>query len=184
MLEISGLIYRNFIDNPLIQSRQLILLTHHLYFFNELLPKKDNLFIKLFRIKKLDLQSKIIPLNKKEILNSYTAFWQVIKDIKNSSHSYNKVLLLSTMRHILEYFFTFLEPHTSLHTILVRLSNIDPLMRPFNRYLSRGSHSDADTLVDTEHGSTEQYFKYFENVFKLSKQLEHYNNMMSKKIAH
>ncbi|WP_300827516.1 AAA family ATPase [Helicobacter sp. UBA3407] len=62
------------------EFEQIFILTHNLYFFNEL---KDN-----------------------EILNDYQAYWQILKDFNNKE--IYSAIIPNTMRNILEHFFTFI----------------------------------------------------------------------------
>jgi wobble nucleotide-excising tRNase len=81
---------------------QCFVLTHNLYFFNELISqtKGNSKHIKLFRISKNE-NSQISEIESNEVQNDYQSYWLIIKN-KNEN---DKFMVANAMRNIIEYFF-------------------------------------------------------------------------------
>ncbi|MDE9436470.1 AAA family ATPase [Xenorhabdus bovienii] len=162
---------------------KVILLTHNLFFFHELIklaPSKDEDFKKdygLYRIYK-NQYSKIEKIKRNDIKNEYQTLWQTIKDAKNDKIPV--IMIPNIMRNILEYYFAFIHNKDSLGSELNKLSKEcnNTSYKAFYRYMSRGSHSDPINIDEFRNIEKEKYFYLFESVFKETKHIEHYNKMM------
>lgn len=147
-----------------------------MYFFNEL--KKASQEIKMFRLSKVDInggreqQTQISEMNKAEILNTYQAYWQVLKDAKKGK--INKVIIPNVMRNILEHFLGF--NGKKLPDFLNKKQ--DGRYKVFLRYINRESHSDMESLTDEREFDVESFMEIFEEIFK-EEYSEHYETMMS-----
>jgi len=155
--------------------KQVFLLTHNLYFFNELRKiinseKKTQ----LIRITKDVNGSSLCSMNKDEILNDYQAYWEVIKD-ENTLPA----VLANSMRNILECFFGFLQ-RKDLKDIFNReewKNNIK--YSAFYRYINRDSHSDMENIFDMKDFDYEVWKKSFQDIFEKTGYKEHYEIFMN-----
>lgn len=182
VFEVSELIFKYFIEK---EYQQIILLTHHLYFFHEFTKgrdkfRKDN--VEYYKITKYK-RSEIKKLAPDSIRNNYESYWHIIQDIQNGNKNEYQVMLLNAMRHVLEYFFAFLKPQRKLKKILEEMRKNDSLVtfKAFKRYLDRsGSHSDPDAIIEEiQKGDNKQYFEYFKEIFEEMKLKSHYEEMMN-----
>ncbi|NIC26063.1 AAA family ATPase [Serratia plymuthica] len=180
--EISSLIQYRIIKN-MPSDAKIIILTHNLFFFQELLklsPSKENEFNKkyrLFRVIKNDY-SNVIPMEKDDVKNEYESFWMVLKNVKEGI--INPVVLPNVMRNILEYYFSFSCKIEKLNEALDQLadSEININYKSFCRYMHRGSHSDSANINNFGRTSSERYFDIFKEVFVKTDDLAHYNKML------
>ena len=157
---------------------QCLVLTHSLYFFNELIYRKDderNMHQKLFRISKKNY-SNIQDMKYNEIQNDYQAYWCIIKDGKHE----NMVLIANAMRNIIEYFFGFIDGSDSLNNIFQKSELSDNKYQSFRRYIDRESHSDAINLSDYREFDYDIFMEVFELVFRKTGYENHYKKMMHK----
>ncbi|MCC8466724.1 AAA family ATPase [Photorhabdus bodei] len=183
--EISSLIQYRIIKGLPADSKVLIL-THNLFFFQEMLklaPSKDSEFekkYKLFRVVKNEY-SNVIPMRKDDIKNEYESFWMVLKNIKDGI--VNPVVLPNVMRNILEYYFSFSCKTEKLNEALGQLANseIDINYKSFCRYMHRGSHSDSSNINNLGRASSDKYFEIFKEIFVKTDNLSHYNKMLGVK---
>ena len=158
---------------------QIIILTHHLYFLHEMLRyDKSNNCSAMFRIYKgADKQSIIETMEKKAIQNTYTAYWQTIKDVKKGKTSC--VVLPNIMRNILEYYFGFIHKdgwRSAIEKLMANSENssFDGLLR----YLNKESHSDSINFSDVREIEPEKFLFCFEKIFETTGFHEHYKKMM------
>jgi wobble nucleotide-excising tRNase len=171
VFDIAQIIKSNFINNS--EYSQVFILTHSLYFFHELikiLEKKDN--CKLFRLIKNKNGSELKGMNPKEIQNDYQSFWQIVKDPEQ-----HPALIANCMRHIIEYFFCFVE-NIELKKCDIKELDTDKY-RAFLRYINRESHSDGINIFDNKEFSYNYFKEAFELVFRKSGYTEHYKKMIS-----
>lgn len=184
--EISSLIHYRIIEGMAPEDKVLIL-THNLFFFQELLklaPPKIKTFDKkynLLRVVKNEF-SDVIDMSKGDIKNEYESYWMVLKNVKDGI--VNPVVLPNVMRNILEYYFSFSCKLESLKLALETLaeSESDITYKSFCRYMHRGSHSDSSNINNLGRGATEKYFEIFKNVFDKTDDLPHYNRMFGSEI--
>ncbi len=178
---IAQLIKEIFLRNKDSNYKQIFVLTHHLYFFKELIGfregyKKD---IYTFRIRRNESYiSHIDTMKEDEILNDYQAYWQILKDYKEGK--IHAILIPNTMRNILEYFLGFIQKDTI--DIIKKIENEDKEKKfePFCRYINRESHSFMGNMSDAKEVDIDMFFEAFKKVFEYLGHLEHYNIMMTK----
>lgn len=156
---------------------QVLVLTHSLYFFHELLkPKRqgqEDVNQELFRVFKTDDGSQISRMSPSEIRNEYQSYWSVLKD-----NSTPVVLLANCMRNILEHFFGFVQSHESINNIFQQLSLRENKFQAFLRYMDRGSHSNVTNISDYKELNHEHFKEAFRLVFETNGHGEHYKKMM------
>ncbi|WP_297570799.1 AAA family ATPase [uncultured Helicobacter sp.] len=161
------------------EFEQIFVLTHNLYFFNELRKiveqkyKKENkrkeMLSKIRILKDENNFSSFNKINDNEILNDYQAYWQILKDFDNQKGYL--AIIPNTMRNILEHFFTFVGKDYKNE-----LNNIKD--KAFLRYINRESHSDSENLSDTKDIDVKNFAECFKQIFTDLGYEEHYNIMM------
>ncbi|MBQ3714303.1 MAG: AAA family ATPase [Fibrobacter sp.] len=162
---------------------QIFLLTHNMYFFYEMaIPHKRNSNGNekennqaLFRIKKLDSTSYIVPMKYNEIQNEYESYWSVV-----NSQDVNPILQANCMRNIIEYFFGFVE-RKQLNTVMSIKKLRDPKYQAFYRFINRESHSETQNIFDFKEYDPEIFKEAFKSVFVENNYEKHYNEMSSLK---
>lgn len=161
---------------------QIFLLTHNMYFFYEMaVPhkrdangnKKENNQA-LFRIKKTDAGSVIVPMGYNEIQNEYESYWSVV----NARDGVNPILQANCMRNIIEYFFGFVE-RKQLNVVMAIKKLRDPKYQAFYRFINRESHSEAQNIFDFKEYDPEIFKEAFKAVFVENGYENHYNKMSS-----
>ncbi|WP_413482238.1 AAA family ATPase [Morganella psychrotolerans] len=184
--EISSLIHYRIIQG-IVPDAKVLILTHNLFFFQELLklaPTKIKAFDKQYNLLRVvkNEYSDVITMSKNDIKNEYESYWMVLKNVKDGI--VNPVILPNVMRNILEYYFSFSCKLDSLKIALEKLaeSESDITYKSFCRYMHRGSHSDSSNINNLGRGSTEKYFEIFKNVFDKTEDLPHYNRMFGVEI--
>ena len=153
--------------------KQVLVLTHSLYFFSELKRHALEEETCLFRLIK-DNETRIEHMKKNEILNEYQSYWQVIKDYKKNNLSSNYFLLANCMRNILEHFFGFINKSK----LSAELEKLGPEFKAFDRYMNRESHSDAENITDSKEIDPGMFMRAFKEVFVKSGYEAHYNEYM------
>lgn len=176
--DIASLI-RRLVLHPKTRFKQVIILTHNLFFFHEMHKllkddKEDSLA--LFRITKADY-STVVPMREGEIQNDYQALWQTLKDALNGSASPN--VIPNIMRNILEHYFTFVHQKDSLRHALLELSDENPQFRALYRYVNRESHTDAINLTDFGEIDPKAFVDRFKEVFTKTNFEAHFDKMMA-----
>ncbi len=162
--------------------KQIFILTHSLYFFNELVDKKDRQENenerkqKLFRITKTD-KSIIEEMGFNEIQNEYESYWYIVRTGKKE----NKFLVANAMRNILEHFFGFIDKSDSINNIFQKRELKNIKYQSFNRYMNRESHSDRTNISDYKEFNLGIFTEAFEQVFEKTKYKQHYKLMMNQK---
>lgn len=147
--DIAATISRDIIGLKSAQDRkvkQVIVLTHSLFFLNELIKigkKKDA--VQLRRVVKKTYSS-ITTMKIDDLKNDYEAWWQVVKDAYQDQVSSSTVA--NAMRCILERFFYFTKEQQSFTETMDKLAAQDRTFLALSRYLSHHSHGDANTLTD------------------------------------
>ncbi len=146
---------------------QCFILTHNLYFFNELVRNCKG--FKLFRVSKNEY-SQISKMEKTEIQNEYQSYWSIVKNPNQE----NKFMVANAMRNILEYFFGFMEQRDTINKIFNKNEFRDNQYQAFNRYINRESHSDSINITDFKDFDIDKFKEVFEKVFKETGHEEHY----------
>lgn len=176
--DIASLI-RRLVLHPKTRFKQVIILTHNLFFFHEmhkLLKEDKEDSLALFRIMKSDY-STVVPMREGEIQNDYQAFWQTLKDALNGSVSPN--VIPNVMRNILEHYFTFVHQKDSLRKALLELSDENPQFRALYRYVNRESHADSVNLTDFGEIDPPVFVERFKEVFTKTNFEAHFDKMMA-----
>lgn len=160
--------------------RQILLLTHSLFFFHEILRLKNAgkdcpTGYKLFRITK-NKYSQVKQMARGDIQNDYQSYWQVIRDAREGAAS--NIILPNMMRNILEYYFAFIHQQDNLKAALEKLGTEDSEFKPLYRYINRQSHSDAINLTDFGEIDPEHFLDKFRKVFEETGFEDHYDKMM------
>ncbi len=154
---------------------QTFILTHNLYFFNELIKlSRDS--SKLFRVLKNNTSSYIKEMEKTEIQNEYQSYWSIIKDLEYED---SMPIVANAMRNIIEYFFAFIDKSESINNIFQKPELDDNKYQSFKRYIDRESHSDPMNISDYKDFKYDIFKEAFKKVFEVTKYKEHYDKMMS-----
>lgn len=176
--DIASLIRRQVLTPP-DRFKQVIILTHNLFFFHEMvkLMKDDGeKSLAMFRITKSEY-SLVAAMEEREIQNDYQAFWQTIKDALQGRTSTN--VIPNMMRNILEYYFSFVHQTSSLRKALTDLSEENPEFRALYRYINRESHADAINLTDFGEIDPTIFVARFKDVFIKTNFESHFDKMMA-----
>jgi len=177
--DVAATIVRDIIELKDEQGRglkQVIVLTHSLFFHHELLSVVGNArSLDLHRVRK-HTHSEVVALRKEDLLNDYEAYWQVVKDAREGRATC--ATLANAMRCILERFFYFTRRQDDFKTALKALSDADHRFLPLSRYLDRQSHADGNTRTDFSDYDLNYYLTKFEAVFTHAKETGHYAAMM------
>lgn len=163
--------------------KKVIILTHSLFFFHELLKlatKKTEEFenkYSLFRLTKNEY-TQVSPMARGELKNDYQSLWQIMKDVVESKA--DPVVLPNVMRNILEYYFGFVQRKDQLAEILNRLADKEPNQghKSFYRYINRESHSDPTNIGFMINVDPAIYIERFKMIFTASNDEEHFTCMM------
>ncbi|WP_223849246.1 MULTISPECIES: AAA family ATPase [Pseudomonas] len=175
--EVAAHIYHRVLSSEA-RFKQVIVLTHNLFFFHELLRNAQPSITKkyaCFRVSK-GAHSGIEKLGHDEIKNDYETYWQVIKDARDSK--VHAAVLPNMMRNILEQYFSFIHKNDSLIKALEGLEKEDLEFKPLYRYINRKSHGGAINITDFGGWSADKMIEKFQGVFARSGYPEHYAVMM------
>lgn len=184
IFEIASLIQQRVIQSGL--AAKVIILTHSLFFFQEMLLSSKN-FNKttavpkgwrLYRLTKNNWSAASL-ISGKALMNDYQAMWHVLKESRDEQVA--TVIIPNTMRQILEYYFAFSGKHASLTSALEGLARekSEPRFKAFARYINRHSHADARNIKLLETASVAIYMEWFERIFEAVGDKEHYRFMMA-----
>lgn len=167
------------------RPRQVIVLTHNLFFLHELLRQtvgeshlsKPGNRCQLLRVVKSD-HTKVIPMKAAELMNDYQALWQVLRDARDSNMP--AIMVPNAMRCILEHFFWFTHQEDKFKKALKEVGESDATFTPLARFLDRGSHKDGIniTVMDFNQYDLAYYFAKFKAVFVAAGFEEHYQANM------
>jgi len=166
------------------QVRQVIVLTHSLFFLHELTYQLGGGSLEkaadkcqLLRVVK-GAHSQVETMNAGDFANDYDALWQIIRDAK--AGVVTTLVVPNTMRCILESFFAFTGARGHFEDILKRLSDGDVTFKPLERYLNRGAHRDDVNAMNIDWGqfNTDYYLTKLQAVFKEAGYPEHYRMKM------
>ncbi|WP_414615711.1 AAA family ATPase [Stenotrophomonas muris] len=128
--------------------KQVIVLTHNLFFFHELVRQHiKNLanahnHCGLLRVVK-KTHSEVEALDPTKLLNDYDAWWQILRDAKDGKVPTQ--IVPNAMRNILEQFFTFTTGSSDFPEAVQQLTDADTSSKyaALDRFVDRGSHGDA-----------------------------------------
>lgn len=161
--------------------KQLILLTHNVYFHKEVSfingRTKECPDTHFWILRKIENISYLENLGTKNpIQNSYELLWRELKNQDNNSG----ITVQNTMRRIIENYFKILGGYRDDDLI----NNFDnpqekEICRSLICWINEGSHTIPDDLfIEQQSNSIANYFKVFKSVFKETGHIEHYNMMM------
>lgn len=128
--------------------KQVVVLTHNLFFFHELIRQHTKNLAKahnhcgLLRVVK-NAHSEVEALDPTKLLNDYDVWWQVLRDAKDGKIPTQ--IVPNAMRNILEQFFTFTTGSSDFPEAVQRLADADTSSKyaALDRFVDRGSHRDA-----------------------------------------
>lgn len=163
------------------RPRQVIVLTHNLFFLHELLRQtvgEKNLSnpgnrCQLLRVVKSE-HTKVVPMKATELMNDYQALWQVLRDARDGNTP--AIMVPNAMRCILEHFFWFTHQEDKFKEALKSVGEQDATFAPLARFLDRGSHKDGIniTVMDFNQYDLNYYFAKFQAVFVAAGFKDHY----------
>jgi wobble nucleotide-excising tRNase len=176
--EVAAHIYHRIL-RPEANFKKVLVLTHNLFFFHELLKNAPLGIVnkyKCFRVVKGEF-SDISELGHGEIKNDYETYWQVIKDA--SQAKVHAAVLPNMMRNVLEHYFGFIHKRDDLLKALESLEKEDSgEFKPLYRYINRQSHGTAINITDFGGWEANKLIEKFKSVFVESGYPEHYSMMM------
>lgn len=163
--------------------KKVIILTHSLFFYQELLKlapsgkDKFNEKYALYRLNKKQYSS-VQSMSRDELKNDYQCLWQILKDVIEGNA--NPVVLPNVMRNIIEYYFGFVHKRDRLAGILNELAEKEPDQghKAFYRYINRSSHSDPTNIGLMVEVDPQVYLERFKSIFVKTQDGEHYECMM------
>ncbi|PPV00400.1 hypothetical protein XpopCFBP1817_00005 [Xanthomonas populi] len=179
VFDIASIIYGELInpEDGAPRPRQVIVLTHNLFFLHEVLRQtiggsdlsKASKNCQLLRVVKSE-HTKVVPMKAAELMNDYQALWQVLRDARDSNMP--AIMVPNAMRCILEHFFWFTHKKA-----LKKIGAEDATFAPLARYLDRGSHKDgiSITVMDFNQYDLNYYFTKFQAVFVAAGFGDHYS---------
>lgn len=179
------MLFKGLFDNS-ISIKQLIILTHNLYFFKEVsfdsgLNKSEKNKLRFWTINKITNNSCIKAYEKDNpIKTSYELLWDIIRQTENDKSKYDCIYLQNTMRRILEYYFKML----GNKPVRDRIDEFEVYERPIYKalisWINIGSHSQMEEIFYTERTetNTEIFLSVFKKIFERTNQIAHYNMMM------
>lgn len=166
------------------RARQVIVLTHSLFFLHELLRQLGAVELnkacarsQLLRVVKSDY-TQVVDMKATDLMNDYDALWWVLRVAKDGQVPAHVVP--NTMRCILEHFFAFNNREEDWKKALEKLEEDDRRFRPLARFLDRGSHSDGInfSVMDYAEHDVNYYLEKLKAVFDLAGFPDHYNMRM------
>jgi len=162
--------------------KQLILLTHNVYFHKEVSfingKTKESNDTNFWILRKIDNVSYLQDYELvNPIQNSYELLWRELKNKDNNSG----ITIQNTMRRIIENYFKILGKYGD-DDLIKKFTNPQEkeICRSLICWINEGSHTIPDDLfVELQDNTIENYFKVFKSIFKETKHIEHYNMMMN-----
>jgi len=160
--------------------KQVILLTHNVYFHKEvsyegLRPKGEK--PQFWILRKNYKFSTIQHYNDQNpIQSSYELLWRDIKEWERNSG----ITIQNTMRRILENFFSILGNKRDDFLIgKFQTQEEREICRSLLSWVNEGSHTFSDDLyIEAPDGMIVKYLKVFQDIFKYTRNIGHYNMMM------
>jgi wobble nucleotide-excising tRNase len=172
VFNIGQLIKKYFINNDI--YKQVIVLTHSLYFFYELTHTNHQTRADtqhLFRVFKNTNGSSVITMKYEEIQNDYQSYWSIIKDQASPP-----ALIANCMRNIIEYFFNFVQKK-DFNNVFQKPALQTDKFTTFYRYMNRESHSLGQNIFDIKEFDHEVFKDGLRLIFEECGYSEHYNAM-------
>jgi wobble nucleotide-excising tRNase len=162
--------------------KQIILLTHNVYFHKEVSLingrtkecNETNFWI-LTKIDNVSYLQDFELVN--PIQNSYELLWRELKNKDNNSG----ITIQNTMRRIIENYFKILGKYGD-DDLIDKFNNPQEkeICRSLICWINEGSHTIPDDLfVEMQDNTIDNYFKVFKSIFKETGHIEHYNMMMN-----
>lgn len=161
--------------------KQLILLTHNVYFHKEVSyidgREQQNNETKFWILRK---NKKITTIQAYEMKNpiksSYDLLWQ---DIRNRDKN-SGITIQNTMRRIIENYFKILGKYGD-DDLIQKFDNNEEqdICKSLICWINDGSHNYSDDLfIEVQDDTVEKYLSVFRDIFKKTDNLGHYNMMM------
>jgi wobble nucleotide-excising tRNase len=167
-------------DDEANSIKQLLLLTHNIYFHKEasFLGSRSNgdCDTNFWILRKSQNVTSILSYGQKNpIESSYELLWREIKEWQDNSG----ITLQNTMRRIIENYFKILGKFTD-ENIVEQFSSFEEqqICRSLISWINDGSHTIPDDLYIQQNDSAETYLKVFQEIFKLTNNHGHYQMMM------
>lgn len=169
------------VRNNIGNIKQVILLTHNIYFHKEASFEGNNKGKgernQYYIIRKVNSVTRLFPyLDKNPISSSYDLLWNEIKDYKKNSG----ITVQNAMRRVIENYFSILGQKRD-ETLLSKFANPQEkeIFRSLLSWINEGSHTLPDDLyVELPDQSIECYLKVFKEIFLHTHNIGHYNMMM------
>lgn len=159
--------------------KQVIVLTHNLFFFHELLYQTKNKGCALKRVIKKNYTS-VQDFDPNTLKNDYDTWWQILKDAK--SGLIPAQIAPNAMRCILEQFFTFTIGTHEFPDAIKNLADADTSAKytALHRFVNRGSHRDGinGPPIDWSHYDVDYLLGKFRAMFAAIGQEQHYRMKM------
>lgn len=184
MFVISAII-RNMMENNKKEKsniKQIILLTHNVYFYKELsyMRRRGRKNIHYWILRKDDSGTSVNACGDENPINSvYKLLWDEYKRLEGKGQSIN---LQNIMRRILENYFG-LKDRDYQENIMSKFDNEEDKInaQSLMAWLNEGSHTiwDGVEIQDFDEG---KFRKTFENIFRRTGQIAHYNMMMEENL--
>lgn len=169
------------IKNNESRIKQIILLTHNVYFHKEVSfidgKSKENKDTNYWILRRKNSISEIEAFEKKNpIQNSYELLWLELKNKDKNSG----ITIQNIMRRIIENYFKLLGKYGD-EKLIQKFTNIQEqeICRSLICWINEGSHSFPDDLyVELQDTVIDKYFEVFKEIFNVTGHIEHYNMMM------
>lgn len=169
------------IKNDVGNIKQLIVLTHNVYFHKEVsfvdgrTPKNKNTYYWILRkidnityVKGYDMENPIV--------SSYELLWKELKEHENNSG----ITVQNIMRRIIENYFKILGKFGD-DELIQKFTNPQEqeICRSLICWINDGSHCLPDDLyIETPYDTIDKYFEVFRKIFEKMGHIAHYNMMM------
>ena len=166
--------------------RQIILLTHNVYFHKEVsfIDKGEIDSTKYWILRKNGNVTYDCCYDcKNPIKSSYELLWSDLRDHKDGLMT---ISIQNTMRRILETYFTVFGDFDYVDRTLNRITNKDDkeIARSLLCWANEGSHGPADDIfMEPIETQADRYFVVFKMIFEQLGQIGHYNMMMRTEYA-
>ncbi|MBK8517162.1 MAG: AAA family ATPase [Saprospiraceae bacterium] len=160
--------------------KQIILLTHNVYFHKEVSYEGLNRKGEKSQFWILRKNNKVSTIHfyadKNPIQSSYELLWREIKEWENNSG----ITIQNTLRRILENYFSILGSKRD-DVLINKFSNQEEreICRSLLSWANEGSHTLPDDLfIEAPDGTITKYLEVFKNIFSHTENIGHYNMMM------
>ena len=158
--------------------KQLILLTHNVYFHKDVSfkSKKKNTYYGI--LSKNNNVSSLQRFEDNPIQNSYELLWKELKNENNLSH----ITIQNTMRKIIENYFKIIGGFGD-KDIIAKFSTPEEKQTctSLMSWVNEGSHTISDDLYVEQPNTVDKYSEVFKSIFEKTGHLAHYEMMMNRK---